>query len=68
MRSFGSDNHSGVHPTILNAISEANKDHVIAYGDDPYTEKVSQKIKHLFGEQADFFPMFNGTGANICAL
>lgn len=68
MRSFGSDNHSGVHPTILNAISEANKDHVIAYGDDPYTEKVSQKIKQLFGEQADFFPMFNGTGANICAL
>lgn len=68
MRSFGSDNHSGVHRDILSAISEANKDHVIAYGDDPYTEKVSQKIKQLFGEQAHFFPMFNGTGANICAL
>lgn len=68
MRSFGSDNHSGVHPDILKAISEANRDHVIAYGDDPYTELVSQKIKQLFGTQAQFFPMFNGTGANICAL
>lgn len=68
MRSFGSDNHSGVHPTILKAISEANTDHMIAYGDDPYSEIVSLKIKQLFGEQARFFPMFNGTGANICAL
>ena len=34
MRSFGSDNHSGIHPQILAAITAANSDHDFAYGDD----------------------------------
>ena len=68
MRSFGSDNHSGIHPDIVNAINNANVNHVIAYGDDPYTQKVTEKVSRIFGEKAQFFPMFNGTGANICAL
>jgi threonine aldolase len=68
MRSFGSDNHSGIHPDILEAINKANRDHTIAYGDDPYTTLAAEKVKQLFGSDAQFFPMFNGTGANICAL
>lgn len=37
MRSFGSDNNSGVHPRIMQAIAEANTDHTVAYGDDAWS-------------------------------
>ena len=68
MRSFGSDNHSGVHPAILDAIKQANNDHVIAYGDDRWTEEAIGKIKNIFGEEAEPYFVFNGTGANVIAL
>lgn len=45
MRSFGSDNHSGIHPAVLRAIEAANADHQIAYGDDIYTARAKQLIK-----------------------
>ncbi|MBW2084352.1 MAG: threonine aldolase, partial [Deltaproteobacteria bacterium] len=32
--SFASDNNSGVHPKVMEAIIKANQGHVIAYGDD----------------------------------
>jgi threonine aldolase len=68
MRSFGSDNHSGIHPVILYAINQANKDHACAYGDDIYSENLQKKVEEIFGQSATIFPTFNGTGANICAL
>ena len=68
MRSFGSDNHSGIHPDILKAIDTANNDHCIAYGDDSYTLEAQQKIKEIFGANAEAFFVFNGTGANVLAL
>ena len=68
MRSFGSDNHSGVHPVILEAIQQANKDHVIAYGDDKWTYEAIEKIKNIFAEKAEPYFVFNGTGANVIAL
>ena len=68
MRSFGSDNHSGVHPAILKAIEAANADHQIAYGDDTYTARAKELIKQYFGESAEPYFVFNGTGANIMAL
>lgn len=68
MRSFGSDNHSGIHPDILKAIEEANNDHQLAYGDDAYTAEAIQLIKENFGKEAEPFFVFNGTGANIVAL
>ena len=46
-RGFGSDNHSGVHNTILDAIINANEDHCCAYGDDPWTERATARIKEL---------------------
>ena len=39
MRSFGSDNHSGISPEILDAINRANTDHDLSYGDDKVTER-----------------------------
>ncbi len=67
-RGFASDNYSGVHPEVLAAIAEANHGHQSAYGDDLYTAKLQQVIKQHFGEQAEAFPVFNGTGANVVAL
>lgn len=67
MRSFGSDNHSGVHPAILEAIAACNADHEIAYGDDTCTARVREIFKGQFGPQAEVFPVFNGTGANVVA-
>ncbi|MCL2041968.1 MAG: low specificity L-threonine aldolase [Bacteroidales bacterium] len=67
-RGFGSDNHSGIHPKILNAIAQANSKHAKAYGDDEWTVKTVAIFKRVFGETALPFFVFNGTGANILAL
>ena len=37
MRSFASDNNSGVHPLVMEALSRANADHALGYGDDRWT-------------------------------
>ncbi|MDL2208504.1 low specificity L-threonine aldolase [Parabacteroides sp. OttesenSCG-928-O15] len=68
MRSFASDNNSGVHPRVMEAILEANKDHAVGYGDDPWTIEATIKIKELFGAAAEPYFVFNGTGANSVAL
>lgn len=68
MRSFASDNNSGVHPLIMEAVIKANEDHAIGYGDDPWTAAATAKIKSFFGEEAAPFFVFNGTGANSVAL
>ncbi len=68
MRSFASDNNSGVHPAVMKAIVEANSDHAVGYGGDPWTEKAEAALKEVFGEQAEPFIVFNGTGANSVAL
>ena len=68
MRSFGSDNNSGVHPGIMEAIAAANSDHAPGYGSDPWTDKAIATIKSVFGESADPFFVFNGTGANTIAI
>lgn len=69
MRSFGSDNNSGVHPCIMEALTAANSDHAIAYGDDPWTAEAAAVVRELLGEEAiEPFFLFNGTGANVVAL
>lgn len=68
MRSFASDNNSGVHPLIMDAVIRANDNHAVGYGDDPWTEAATRKIKEVFGPEASPFFVFNGTGANSVAL
>ncbi len=67
-RSFASDNNAGVHPRILEAMIAANDGHVVAYGDDPYTEGAIAKFKEQFGEDTDVYFVFGGTGANVLGL
>ena len=68
MRSFASDNNSGVHPLIIDAIVKANSDHAVGYGDDPWTSEATSKLKDVFGVNASPYFVFNGTGANSIAL
>lgn len=68
MRSFASDNNSGVHPLVLKAISEVNKDHAVGYGGDPWTSEADNMFKKTFGDECEPFYVFNGTGSNIIAL
>lgn len=67
-KSFASDNYAGVHPEVMKAIEKANNGHQRAYGNDSYTEYLSFLVKKIFGEKAEVFVMFNGTGANITAI
>ncbi len=67
-RGFASDNNAGVHPEILEAIVQANQGHVVAYGDDPYTESATRKFEEMFGEDISIYFVYNGTGANVLSL
>nr|WP_205684073.1 low specificity L-threonine aldolase [Cryobacterium aureum] len=67
-RGFASDNYSGIHPEILEAIVLANGAHQIAYGEDVYTARLHEVFVEQFGEGVEAFPVFNGTGANVTGL
>ncbi|WP_420833585.1 threonine aldolase family protein [Salinibacterium metalliresistens] len=67
-RGFASDNYAGAHPEVLAAIADANGGHQIAYGEDVYTARLQEVIRAHFGDRAEAFPVFNGTGANVTAL
>lgn len=67
-RGFASDNASGCHPAVLDALKGANQGHVVAYGDDPITQACEGVFRQHFGEQALVFPVLTGTGANVLSL
>ena len=67
-RGFASDNYAGAHPEVLEALAAVNIGHQSAYGDDAVTARATTMVQDLFGSQADFYPVFNGTGANVVAL
>ena len=67
-RGFASDNCAGAHPEVIAAVVEANGGHQRAYGKDAYTAHLAEVTRAQFGEQAEIFPVFNGTGANVTAL
>ena len=67
-RGFASDNNAGVHARVLDAVRSANHGHTLAYGDDIYTETAVKKFREQFGEAAEAFFVFGGTGANVVGL
>ena len=67
MKSFASDNYSGIHPEIFEAIQRANANHQISYGDDEFTEVTNLLFESLFGKVTVLYT-FNGTGANVTCL
>jgi threonine aldolase len=67
-RGFASDNHSGAHPEVLEAVARANVDHAGSYGEDAWTQRFDDLIRDHFGPEALGFPVFNGTAANVLAI
>ncbi len=67
-RGFGSDNHSGFSPEVLEVLSRANEDHAMAYGDDEVTARLEGLIRETFGAEARIYLVFNGTGANVLSI
>ena len=68
MRSFASDNNSGVDKKIIEAISRANQDHVLGYGEDQYTTALKKRFAELFNQTIEMALVFNGTGANVVGI
>lgn len=68
MKAFSSDNFSGACTEVMQAIVEANNEHAVAYGDDPYTKKAIVLAKETFGQTAIPYFVFNGTAANVLLL
>ena len=67
-RGFASDNYAGVHPRLFEVMQSVNEGHELAYGDDFVTAELKQIFKETFGADAEVFPVFNGTGANVVSL
>lgn len=65
---FASDNYAGVHPEIMEALQHANQGHAASYGADGFTERAVKKFREYFGETAEVFFVYNGTGANVLGL
>lgn len=67
-RGFASDNNSGIAPSVLQAIADANVGHEVGYGDDPYTDRAKLLIQEMFGQETEVFFMLTGTGTNVLAI
>jgi threonine aldolase len=67
-RGFASDNNSGIHPIILNAIYHANSGHCRGYGDDPFTESAVETFREQFGNEVDVYFVFTGTASNVLGI
>jgi threonine aldolase len=67
-RGFASDNNAGVHPRVMDSMRAANQGHTVAYGDDAYTNAAVKKFREQFGDEAEVFFVFGGTGANVTGL
>ncbi|WP_040492244.1 threonine aldolase family protein [Ilumatobacter nonamiensis] len=67
-RAFASDNAAGAHPSVIEAVLEANTGHALAYGADDQTAECEQRFNDTFGAPVVTRVCFNGTGANIAGL
>ncbi len=67
-KSFGSDNHSGTHPAVMQAIIDANTGDALPYGADPWTERATAELRRLSGAEGEVFLVLNGGGANVLGL
>lgn len=68
MKMFLSDNNSGVHPKVLEAIHKCNNGHEPSYGNDKYTEKAIELFREVFHRDVDVYFVTTGTAANIVGL
>lgn len=67
-RGFGSDNHSGVHPRLMQALVDCNVSHAPSYGTDPWTLNAEKVFQAHFGKTCEVYFVFNGTASNALAM
>jgi threonine aldolase len=67
---FRSDNVTGAHPKIVEAVSKAfSSGSASSYGADPWTESVTRRLRDIFDRHDCLaFPVATGTAANSLAL
>ena len=65
---FGSDNVSGVHDAILDALREANAGTAVAYGHDDWTARAVARLRDVFECDLSAYLVVTGTAANALAL
>ena len=65
---FCSDNVSGIHPRILDALIAGNDGNVLPYGADPHTSRAEARFREVFERDLAVAMMATGTGSNALAL
>ncbi|HKY94113.1 MAG TPA: low specificity L-threonine aldolase [Kiloniellales bacterium] len=65
---FRSDNVHGAHPKVLQALVEANAGPASSYGDDPWSERLRDKLQQVFEHELWVLPVTTGSAANSLAL
>ncbi len=65
---FASDNYAGIHPSVLQALSDTNCGDCTAYGDDPGTREAIALFKEHFGLAVEVYFVATGTAANVLGI
>lgn len=65
---FSSDNTTGVHPKIMQALCEAADGAALPYGDDEWSLQAEADFKKIFGDDIHVFLVPQGTGSNILGI
>lgn len=65
--SFGSDNHAGVHPQIMEAMVALNTGYAPSYEMDSISQELKKVLKVTLGCYNSHI-VFNGTAANVLSL
>ncbi len=65
---FASDNTSGVHEVILDALVKANRGWADSYGSDDLSRRAEAELCKVFECELKAYLVLNGTGANALAV
>ena len=68
MTNFCSDNTAGASPEILEALAAAAREPAMPYGNDPFTERLTERLREVFEHDLAVYPVATGTAANALAL
>lgn len=65
---FGSDNHPGASPQVMEMIVASNLGHTHGYGDDEWTRRAKAALTEVFECDLEVILVTTGTAANSLAL
>ncbi|MBP2302214.1 threonine aldolase family protein [Azospirillum picis] len=68
MHDFRSDNVAGAAPQVMTALAAAASGTASPYGNDPWTARVTERLRAIFETEVAVFPVATGTAANSLAL